>query len=100
MITDAELNAIAEQAAQDELVKDRLHFTYASDVLQDPHIVFPNAIWNEPNSLVREIILEGRSYDNRPFDEDNELHKGITFQDQADFIARHPGRQALCEALS
>ncbi|OGD85767.1 hypothetical protein A2Z23_02640 [Candidatus Curtissbacteria bacterium RBG_16_39_7] len=88
---------VREKVLEDEARKDREKFEYASDVIAQ-HCIVPFSIWVEPNFNMRKV-LDGVDYGELPYDEDNEVQKGMFWKEQAEFIAKHEGQTMLCEAL-
>jgi hypothetical protein len=77
--------------------RDRTNFNYTIDALLESAIV-PYAIWPESNANVAGVIDGEIKYDSLPFDETNEIYKGMLFPEQQDVILRNNGKEVLCEA--
>jgi len=95
---EAERFNLIEESFKDVCSKNRNLFEYSSDII-DENCAHPNSIWVEPNSHIRKVINKEIDYDSLPYEEQNELEKGILFQDQAKFVENHKGQTILCEAL-
>ena len=78
--------------------KDHTRFEYASDIIAKSCVV-PFSIWVEPNATVRRIINSEIDYNSLPYDEQNEVEKGMSLKEQAELVAEHQGGTILCEAL-
>ena len=89
---------LAEESFKDERSKKRDLFEYCSDIVIE-NCIHPNSIWVEPNSNIRKVISNEVDYGSLPYDEQNEVEKGMLFQDQAKFVGKHKGQNILCEAL-
>ena len=92
-----EINRIRPLLLDDERKRDRGRFVYAFDILKRNWTV-SYSIWPLPNSDVLRVI-SGEVDDNRlPFDNQNEVEKGMFFEDQRQFIAQHISEEPmLCE---
>ena len=99
MISERYRTRLLRESLKDEQHKDRSRFEYVSDVVAE-NCVVPFSIWVEPNSLIRKVVNGETRFDSWPFDELNEVHKGMLLKDQAEFVARHEGKTLLCEALN
>lgn len=93
-----EINRIRPLLSDDERKRDRGRFVYAFDILKRNWTV-SYSIWPVPNSDVAEVINSEVDYNNLPFDNQNEVEKGMLFEDQRQFIAQHISEEPmLCEA--
>ncbi|MCJ7804795.1 hypothetical protein MUP35_03640 [Patescibacteria group bacterium] len=95
---EKEIFNLKEETFKDEQSKKRDKFEYSSDIVAANCIV-PNSIWVEPNSNIRKVINEEIDYGSLPYEEQNEVEKGMLFKDQAEFVEKHKNQTLLCEAL-
>jgi len=89
---------LEEESFKDEPSRKRGQFEYSSDIIK-ANCICPDSIWAEPNSHVRKLINKEIDYNSLPYDEQNEVEKGMLFEDQAKFVENHKGQTILCEAL-
>lgn len=93
-----EADRIRRWLIKDEERRDRTKYRFANDVLAASCIV-PFSIWPLPNGDVVRVLTKEVSYDELPYEDLNEVEKGICFADQQRFIAEHIRKgQMLCEA--
>lgn len=83
--------------SEDEKKRDRARFVYSYDILKQ-HCIAPLSIWPMPNRDVLWVISGGAAYENIPYEDLNEVEKGMTFKDLLQFVVKHAGEEALCEA--
>ena len=85
---------------EDEERRRRDLYNYAYDILKENSIV-PFSIWPIPNVDARRIIIGEITFDDLLLEDQNEVEKGIFFEDLRRFMAQYmPGGQILCEALA
>lgn len=83
---------------EDEEKRDRGKFVYTFDILKKYWAV-PFSIWPKSNIDVLRVISGGVAYTDLPFDPQNEVEKGMLFEDQRQFVSKHILKgQMLCEA--
>ncbi len=92
-----EISRIHRMLLYDETHRDRSKFSYLYDVITE-HSAAPFSIWPIPNGDVRRIHLREISYDSLPFENHNEVEKGILFKDQRRYITIRHRDEILCEA--
>ena len=92
-----EINRIRPLLLDDESRRDRGRFVYAFDILRRNWTV-SYSIWPLANSDVLRVISGEVDYDKLPFDNQNEVEKGMLFEDQRQFIIQHISEEPmLCE---
>ena len=94
-----EIARISPLIVKDE--KKRRHdlFYYANDILAVNSAV-PHSIWAMPNVDVRRVIIGKIKAESLPYEEQNEVEKGMLFEEQRQFVAQYmPAGQMLCEVL-
>lgn len=85
---------------KDERKRDRKEYIYTYDILVKNWVV-PFSIWPIPNIDALSIINGELGYNTLPFDDQNEVEKGIFFEDQRQLIAKYmPSKEMLCEVLN
>lgn len=84
--------------SEDEEKRDRARFVYSYDILQQ-HCIVPLSIWPIPNRDALLVISGAVAYENMPYEDLNEAEKGMTFKDLLQFVVKHAGEEALCEAM-
>ncbi len=104
-----------DDSIADDLLKDRTRFAYASDIISsvtlEPDLIISEAgveggygpirtMWTESNETVRRIIAGEVNYGSLPFDDENEIYKGMLYKDQGEFVQQYPREQKLCEATN
>lgn len=93
-----EIKRIHTLLLEDDKKRDRSQFVYAFDVLKKNWIV-PYSIWPIPNSDVLKILDGKVDYNELLFEDQNEIEKGILFEDQRQLVEQHVlGGKILCEA--
>ncbi len=85
--------ALRNRLLTEEFGRDREVFNYAYDAL--PHLM----TYPDSHADVRKVIAKELDYNKLPFDEENELYKGIALKDQVGIVKANQGRRPLCEAL-
>lgn len=87
--------------SRDEKERDRARFCYAFDVLKR-NWVCPFSIWPLPNEDARRVITGQAIYDELPFENLNEVEKGLFWREQRRFVGDNTsaGREMLCEAMN
>lgn len=94
-----EIARISPLLRKDERRRRRDLFHYANDILAANSVV-PFSIWPMPNVDARRVIIGQISAENLPYEEQNEVEKGMLFEDQQQFVAQNmPADQMLCEVL-
>lgn len=95
-----EIARIRPLLLEDERKRRRNLYDYAYDILKRNSIV-PFSIWPMTNIDARRVIIGEINIDDLPFEDQNEVEKGIFFKDQRQFIANHmSGGQMPCEVLA
>lgn len=93
-----EIERIHRWLIEDEEKRDRTIYRYANDILATNCIV-PFSIWPLPNGDAVRVLTKEVDYNNLPYEDQNEIEKGMIFGDQRRFITRHiHGGPMLCEA--
>lgn len=82
---------------EDESRRDRRNYEYAYDALAKNWVV-PFSIWPLPNGDAVRVITGEEDYENIPWEDQNEVEKGMCFEDQREFLAKHQPDEFLCEA--
>ncbi len=83
---------------QDELTRDPALYVYANDILVQ-NSTAPFSIWSVPNADIARILAGEIDYDAIPWEDNDEIQKGMLFGEQRAFVAEHyPGKNVLCEA--
>jgi hypothetical protein len=100
VLPDEEAHRILPLLLEDGEKRIRSHFEYAFDILaRNCASVF--SIWPIPNADALRIINGETNYDDIPFEDQNEVEKGISFGELQQFIAQHmPVGQMLCEVVN
>lgn len=97
-LTVEDVSRLRPLLLEDEEKRDRGKFVYAFDILKKYWIV-PFSIWPKPNLDVLRVISGEVTYTDLPFDPQNEVEKGMLFEDQRQFVSKHISKgQMLCEA--
>lgn len=95
-----EVNRIRPLLLEDERRRDRNKFLYTYDILVK-NWASSFSIWPLPNNDVVQIINNEIDYNDLPFEDQNEVEKGMLFKDLREFLAQHmPGERMLCEAMN
>ena len=94
-----EVFRLEELSIVDEQRRDRKQFKYGFDILKR-NWAYRFSIWPMPNEDVLQIINGKIGLDDVPFEDLNEFHKGMLFQELSHFIFEHiaKGKEILCEA--
>ena len=89
---------LRQELDSDELGRDRGKYNYTYDSVERSGAM-PLSIWPESNSNVRKVIDGEIEYNSLPYDEDNEVYKGMLTPEQQDVVIENEGKEVLCEAL-
>jgi hypothetical protein len=94
-----EIDRIHGLLLKDEGSRDRLFYIYTNDILFQ-NSAAPFSIWPLPNSDVERIHSREAEYDMLPYEDQNEVEKGILLEDQRCLVASQilSGKKMLCEA--
>lgn len=98
-LPDEEINRIHPLLLEDERKRNRGQFVYAFDILKR-NWTTSFSIWPLPNADVFRVLNGEVDYNDLPFEDQNEVEKGMLFENQRQFVARYniPGEPILCEA--
>ena len=100
VLPEEEISRIHPLLFEDENKRNRNQFEYAYDILVR-NWAFNFSIWPMPNADALRIINGKVECDDLPFEDQNEVEKGIFFEDLQQFVAQHmPDGQMLCEATN
>lgn len=98
-LTESEKAKLASRLKGDEETRDRGRFFYTFDAIKRNWIGgTDHIIWPEPNINIRAVINGEVTYDNLPYDGDNEIHKGMCIKDQHFIVGKNQDEKLLCEA--
>lgn len=93
-----EIDRIHGLLLKDEAERDRLFYIYTNDILFQ-NSVAPFSIWPLPKGDVQRIHSGEVDYNTLPYEDQNEVEKGMLFEDQRRLIAeQYPTQEMFCEA--
>lgn len=93
-----EIHRIHGLLLQDDIERERLLYTYTNDILFR-NSVAPFSIWPLPNNDVKRIHDGEVDYNAIPYEDQNEVEKGMFFEDQRRLVAQQFPKEMVCEAI-
>ena len=99
-LPEEEIARIQPLLLEDERRRRRDLYVYTNDILKEASVVFLS-VWPIPNLDALRIIIGEITFDDLLLEDQNEAEKGIFFEEQRQFVAKHmPASQMFCEALA
>lgn len=96
-----ETSRLSTLLLEDDVKRDRKNFVYAFGILKRVWI-WEYSVWPMPNVDVRKVIEGKINLDDIPYEDQNEIEKGMLFEEQRQFIAQYmrEQKQMFCEAIN
>lgn len=95
-----EISRLHKLLIEDDKYRNQQLFFHSYDIIVR-NSASSLSIWPMPNADIRRILDGKINYNSGPilFDDNNEVQKGMLFEDQRAFISQHhPKKPMLCEA--
>lgn len=96
-LSKEEVGRIVPLLQKDQIARSRSGLDHSAEIIER-NCVAVYSIWQIPNQDAREVIDGKVGYDDLLYNDNNEVQKGMLFEDLRTFQKKHEGKPALCEA--